>query len=146
MTLIHYIYKKEVMKIYCRSCEQVTEHRQKGLRNPVNVCNKCDITNMPIRLIKSNGETHHAKQVQFVEWSGEELGSRGKKLHDEPQVGFSCLLDPQYGYSFTWLTTPITEIISDESSKDTRTIVFRTKNSDYTLYIPAVTQQDTENN
>ena len=70
------------MKIYCRSCERVTKHRQKGLRNPVNVCNKCDITNMPVRLIKSNGETHLAKQVQFIEWSGEELGSRGKKLHD----------------------------------------------------------------
>lgn len=123
------------MKIYCRSCERVTKHQQKGLRNPVNVCNKCDTTNMPVRLIKSNGETHLAQQVQFVEWSGEELGSRGKKLHDNPQVGFSCILDPQYGYSYTWLTTPITEIISDVTDNNQRTITFQTKNSKYILYV-----------
>lgn len=123
------------MKIYCRSCERVTKHQQKGLRNPVNVCNKCDTTNMSVRLIKSNGETHLAQQVQFVEWSGEELGSRGKKLHDNPQVGFSCILDPQYGYSYTWLTTPITEIISDVTDNNQRTITFQTKNSKYILYV-----------
>ena len=85
---------------------------------------------MPIRLIKSNGETHHAKQVQFVEWSGEELGSRGKKLHDEPQIGFSCIMDPQYGYSYTWLTTPITEIVEEREGY----IKFNTQNSNYELF------------
>ena len=123
------------MKIYCRYCLKITKHRQKGLRSPVNVCNKCNITNMSIRLVKSNGETHYAQQVQFVEWSGEELGSRGKKLHDEPQVGFSCMLDPQYGYSYTWLTTSITEIISDKTDDGIRVIEFQTKNSKYNLYI-----------
>ena len=123
------------MKIYCRSCLKVTKHRQKGLRNPVNVCNKCDISNMPVRLVKSNGETHLGREVKFVEWKGEELGSLAKELHEQPQTGFSCLIDPQYGYSYTWLTTPIEEIVSDTKHEDVRTIEFQTKNSSYILYI-----------
>lgn len=123
------------MKVYCRQCDSITSHRQKGVRNPVNVCNKCDITNMPVTLIKSNGETHFAKQAKFVEWSTPELGSRGKQLHENPQVGFSCILDDQYGYQYTWLTTEITEIESDTTDKHIRTISFKTKNSSYKLYI-----------
>jgi hypothetical protein len=123
------------MKAYCRNCQKVTPHRQKGARNPVNVCNICDITNMPITLIKSNGETHFAKQVKFVEWSAPELGSRGKELHCDPQVGFSCLLDDHYGYQYTWLTTEITEIESDTTDEHIRCISFKTKNSSYKLYI-----------
>ena len=119
------------MKIYCRHCEKVTKHRQKGLRNPSNVCNKCNITNMPVTLIKSNGETHYGTQYKFVEWSGEELGSRAKKLHDEPQIGYSVIIDPQYEHQYTWLTTPITEIISNIKQE----IKFKTKNSEYTLHI-----------
>lgn len=123
------------MKIYCRYCDKVTKHHEKGLRTPVTVCDKCSGTNMPIALVKSNVEKHFATQVKFVEWSGEELGSRAKQLHEEPAVGFSCILDPQYAHQYTWLTTQITEIVSDETDKGIRKIVFRTKNSDYTLYI-----------
>ena len=32
-------------------------------------------------------------------------------MHEFPKVGFSIILDPQYGASFTWLTTQITEVI-----------------------------------
>jgi hypothetical protein len=133
----YYVYSSYIhnMKIYCKLCNKVTKHRQKGLRTPVNVCNKCNTTNMSITLVKSNGEKHYASQVQFVEWSGEELGSRGKKLYDDPQIGFSCIMDPQYGYQYTWLTTPIVEIVSDTTSKNQRTIIFKTNNSEYTLYI-----------
>lgn len=123
------------MKIYCRYCGKVTKHHEKGLRTPIIVCDVCWGTNMPITLVKSNGEKHFATQVKFVEWSGEELGSQGKQLHDEPQVGYSCILDPQYSYQYTWLTTPIVEIIEDKTEKSTRTITFKTKNSDYILYI-----------
>ncbi len=123
------------MKIYCRYCDKVTKHHEKGVRTPVNVCSKCNTTNMPITLIKSNGEMHFATQVKFVEWSAEELGSRAKQLHAEPALGFSCILDPQYSYQYTWLTTQITEIVSDDPGKDIRKIVFRTKNSEYSLYI-----------
>ena len=134
------------MKIYCKYCNKITKHHEKGLRTPVTVCNKCSGTNMPITLIKSNGEKHFGTQVKFVEWSGEELGSRAKQLHDEPQVEYSCIIDPQYSYQYTWLTTPITEIIEDKTEKDIRTITFKTKNSDYTLHICTTPQRENEIN
>ena len=87
-----------------------------------------------VKLVKSNGETHYGTQFKFIEWSGEEIGSRAKQMHEEPQVGFSVIIDPQR-LQFTWLTTSITEIISDEQVEDQRIITFKTKNSDYTLYI-----------
>jgi hypothetical protein len=124
------------MKVYCRQCDSVTSHRQKGVPRPVNVCNKCDITKTNIMLIREHdGLTKRGDQVKFVEWSAPELGSRGKKLHDEPQVGFSCIIDPQYSFQYTWLTTPITEIESDTMDKHIRCISFKTKNSSYKLYI-----------
>jgi len=123
------------MKMYCRTCDSITEHREKGLRDTVTVCNICDSTNMPITLIKSNGETHYGKQYKFIEWNGEEIGSRYKQLHDEPQVGFSVIIDPQYTFQYTWLTTTITEIESDVEFGDHRCITFKTKNSSYTLHI-----------
>jgi hypothetical protein len=89
---------------------------------------------MPVTIEKDNGETHHGAQVKFVEWNGEELGSRVKQLHEEPQVGFSVMLDPQY-FSYTWLTTPIKEIESDVEMGDFRCITFKTQNSNYKLYI-----------
>jgi hypothetical protein len=134
------------MKIYCKYCNKITKHHEKGLRTPVTVCNKCSGTNMPITLIKSNGEKHFGTQVKFVEWSAEELGSRAKQLHDEPQVEYSCIIDPQYAYQYTWLTTPITEIIEDKTEKDIRTITFKTKNSDYTLHICTTPQRENEIN
>jgi hypothetical protein len=90
---------------------------------------------MPITLMKSDGETHFGVKVKFVEWSAPELGSRGKELHDEPQVGFSCIIDPQYEYQYTWLTTEIVEIESDTTDKHIRIISFKTKNSSYKLHI-----------
>lgn len=120
------------MKRFCKDCQGQTSHRQKGLRPPVDVCNECDSTNSTYTLIKSNGETHRADQAKFVEWAGEELGSRGKKLHEFPKIGFSVLLDPQWGPSFTWLTTPIVEIV--ELKEDY--FKFTTKNSSYELFGP----------
>ena len=87
-----------------------------------------------VKLIKSNGATHYGTQFKFVEWSSDEIGSRAKQMYDEPQIGYSVIIDPQY-ISFTWLTTPITEIISDTSDNGSRSIQFKTKNSEYTLHI-----------
>ena len=122
------------MKTYCKYCSKITSHREKGLRERVIVCNKCDATNMPIAIVKSNGETHYGTQVKFVEFEGDEIGSRAKQLHEEPQVGFSVIIDPQYA-SYTWLTTPIKEIESDTTNGCIRSIAFKTQNSKYTLYI-----------
>jgi hypothetical protein len=125
---------EESLKIYCKDCDSITKHRQKGLRETLSICNTCDATNSPITIVKSNGETHRGTQVKFVEFEGDEIGSRAKQLHEEPQVGFSVILDPQYA-SYTWLTTPIKEIESDVEMGSFRCITFKTKNSDYKLYI-----------
>ena len=132
------------MKMYCKYCDSITQHHEKGLRTPVTVCDICNGTNMPITLVKSNGEKHFGTQVKFVEWSAEELGSRAKQLHDEPQVGYSCIIDPQYQYQYTWLTTPIAEIESDVEMGDFRCITFKTKNSEYKLHICTSPQQENE--
>jgi hypothetical protein len=126
---------EESLKIYCKDCKIVTEHRVKGARERVLVCNICNSTNMPVTLVKSNGEIHHGTQVKFIEWQGEELGSRAKKLHEEPQVGYSVIIDPQYRTQYTWLTTPIVEIESDVETETSRCITLKTKNSEYKLYI-----------
>ena len=126
---------EESLKIYCKNCESITEHRQKGLRDTVNICNTCDTTNMPVTLMKTNGEVHYGTQAKFVEWSEEELGSIGKQLQTEPQIGFSCIIDDHYGSQYTWLTTPITEIIELGWDLNSIWYQFKTKNSDYKLYI-----------
>jgi hypothetical protein len=122
------------MKTYCRDCKNVTEHRKKELIEQVFLCNTCDSTNMPIALIKANGETHYGSQCKFVEWEGEDLGSRARKFHDEPQVGYSIVIDPQY-VQFTWLTTPITQILQIGAGISYSFYKFKTNNSEYSLYI-----------
>jgi len=128
---------EESLKIYCRDCGSITEHRVKGARERVLVCNICNSTNMPITLVKNNGEIHHGIQVRFVEFEGDEIGSRAKQLHKEPQIGYSVILDPQYAL-YTWLTTPIKEIESDGEMRNSRCITFKTQNSDYKLYITKI--------
>lgn len=93
------------------------------------------VLDKPVILEKIGGGTCYGKQVKFVEWSGNTVGSRAKQLHDEPQVGYSCIIDPQYSYQYTWLTTEITEIESDVEVEDSRCITFKTKNSSYKLCI-----------
>ena len=61
--------------------------------------------------------------IKFIEWS--DLGS-GKAAHDTPAVGRSIVVDPIVGGSYVWLTSPITEVISDTK--------FKTVNSTYTLH------------
>lgn len=80
-----------------------------------------------------DGLMNRGDLVKFVEWQSPELGSKFKELHDEPQIGFSVIIDP-HRFSYTWLTTPITEIISDTVDKDIRCIEFKTENSNYKLY------------
>lgn len=61
--------------------------------------------------------------IKFLEFD-EETG-RGKALHDKPEVGFSIIVNPQYGVSYTWMTSVITEVISDTEVK--------TENSHYKI-------------
>lgn len=60
--------------------------------------------------------------VQFVEFDDNGFG---KKLHSNPEVGFSCIVNPHFGISYTWMTSVIIEVISDTE--------FKTKNSHYKI-------------
>ena len=121
------------MNAYCKYCQQVTPHRQKGTRHIEQVCDECDSSmKNPVSLIRErDGKMIPGTQVEFVEWN--ESG-KFKQLHDEPAVGFSCMIDPQY-IAYGWLTTEITEITSDTTEDTVRCIHFKTKNSNYKLYI-----------
>ena len=52
-----------------------------------------------------------------------------KEKHDEPAIGRSLMLDP-HRFSFTWLTTSITEILENQDDY----VKFRTRNSNYELW------------
>jgi hypothetical protein len=128
------------MKVYCKSCEKPTQHRQK-LHDIV--CNKCDICNYPIFLQRlGDGRSNVAKRLVWVEWTE---GGRGKAVHTEPQVGFSLCLGPytinsENGGSplasgYDWMTTEVTEIVEDKKSNEYRKIRFKTKNSEYVLHM-----------
>lgn len=58
------------------------------------------------RLVREHDGIVKVGRIGFVEW-----GEDGSfvDIHTEPQIGFSIMVDPQR-ISFTWLTTPITEI------------------------------------
>ena len=65
-------------------------------------------------------------EAVWVEW---DENNRFKSEHKKAQEGFSLLIDP-YGGSYSWLTTPVTEIITN--TKDL--VEFKTKNSHYKLH------------
>jgi hypothetical protein len=64
-----------------------------------------------------------ASVVKFIEWNED---GTGKSSHDEPAVGRSIIAGPMIGGNYKWMTTVITEIISENE--------FKTKNSTYTLH------------
>jgi len=67
-------------------------------------------------------------RVKYVEWNED---GTFKEAHLEPLVGRSVIVNPQY-LNYTWLTTPITEII--EESEEGTYLKFKTENSDYELF------------
>jgi hypothetical protein len=67
-----------------------------------------------------------ASRVGWIQWKEDD---RFKELHDEPAVNRSLILDPQYGPTYTWMTTTVTEILEQTDDK----ILFKTKNSLYLL-------------
>jgi hypothetical protein len=120
------------MEIYCAVCNEVKNHRPKGVPVVKLVCNTCDHINLPVALIKSDTDRHFGKRVIFIEW-GED--GRFKEKFEEPAVGRSCMIDPQYEQSFTWMTTEIIQILESTDINSLTTYRFKTQNSEYTLYI-----------
>ena len=72
-----------------------------------------------------DGLTMQSKDIKWLEWNEE---GRVKEDHNKPAVGRSLLMSPFNNY-FTWMTTDITEIVEERDDY----IIFRTRNSNYTL-------------
>lgn len=72
-------------------------------------------------LVRTNDGLRMKGEIAFVEFN--KFG-QGKKLHKKPKKGFACVVDRTLN-SYKWLTSEITEVISDKE--------FKTKNSHYTI-------------
>lgn len=70
--------------------------------------------------------TKHSEKVMWLEWTEE---GRFKSKHDEPSIGRSLIMSP-FNSSFTWQTTPITEIVEQKENY----LKFKTENSVYELF------------
>ena len=79
-------------------------------------------------LIRKNDDLK--KQSEKIFWIEFDKFGRFKEKHDEPDIDRSLLMSP-FNDFFTWQTTIIVEIIS----KEEKYVHFRTKNSEYELYI-----------
>jgi len=73
------------------------------------------------KLIRERDNLIKEGEIMFIEY----IDGFNNVLHKTPRIGYSIIVDPQYGRSFTWLTTPITEIISYNR--------FKTENSVYII-------------
>ena len=81
----------------------------------------------PYKLVRErDGLTHYARQIG---WIGFNEDDTFKEKHDEPAIGRSLMLDP-HRFSFTWLTTSVTEIVEQREDY----IKFNTLNSTYELW------------
>lgn len=68
-----------------------------------------------------------SEKFGWIEWNED---STFKAIHDKPGIDRSLILDP-HRMSYTWMTSVITEIISETENE----IEFKTKNSHYRLLI-----------
>lgn len=73
-----------------------------------------------------DGKMFIAKSIKWIRWKDD---GRFDKMFSKPQVGFSCIVDPELGEAYTWLTTRITSM-EKVSNNELR---FKTKNSTYVL-------------
>ena len=73
-----------------------------------------------------DGLVKKAKKVIYIEWNDD--SGTFKSKHDEAAIGRSLMLDSN-NFNYTWLTTPIVEILEEKD----KYIKFRTENSTYEL-------------
>lgn len=73
-----------------------------------------------------DGLTHLAHNILWIEWDG--IGMVNQTF-DKPSIDKSLVLDP-YRITYTWLTTPITEIVEEKENY----VKFKTENSVYELF------------
>jgi len=117
-------------KLYCKRCKKETVHNPKldALKEGYMVCDECSIMNHYCTLLKPDDESFIKTSIgmAWTEWNEDKTH---KANHDKPDIGLSLLMTP-FTFSFTWLTTPITEIIEEREDY----VKFKTENSTYELY------------
>lgn len=75
---------------------------------------------------ESDGKIVYGSSKGWVEW---DENNSFKKIHDEPAVGRSLILDPN-SLVYAWLTTQVVEILDEQEGY----IKFTTLNSVYELF------------
>lgn len=117
-------------KLYCTGCKKTTTHNPKlsAVMAGYLVCDKCSKMNGFCSLIKVGDDNFekHSKEIKWVEFDG----GVGKGLHDKPNIGYSLMMSPFNPFSFTWMTTVVTEIIEESDNY----VHFKTENSEYKLH------------
>ena len=87
-----------------------------------------DIITVNYKLVREgDGLTLTASTIKWIQWK---KNGQYSKSFPNPAVGRSLLFEPNR-INYTWLTTPVTEIIEQKEGY----IKFRTKNSIYELEI-----------
>ena len=80
------------------------------------------------KLTKPN-DPSFLKTGEKVKWLEFNENGTFKESFDEPAIDRSLIINHHFGSLFTWQTTTVTEIISQDENE----IVFKTKNSLYKL-------------
>jgi hypothetical protein len=92
--------------LYCEECSGVPTHAYKLIR-------------------EGDGRTCNGNKIGWILWNED---GTFKELLEQPQVGASCIVDPNKGPYYTWLTTSVQSFIEEGEE-----ITFNTKNSKYKL-------------
>ena len=69
----------------------------------------------------NDNKTFEVDSYRFIDF---DENGRGKKLKKKPKIGRALILPP-YNYFYSWLTSEITEVITNYN--------FKTKNSTYDI-------------
>ena len=108
----------------CNTCRKIITE---GLTEDL-YCDDCGGDKPEYVLTRQDGLIKAGKKASWIEWNKD--GS-GKALHESPAVGRSFALDLSGPFLYTWMTTDVTEIISESDTQ----IEFKTTNSTYILNI-----------
>lgn len=107
--------------LYCEECDPVYYKAKQEEELEIDYDDEAKY-----RLYRSDGLQKRGHNVMWIEWNEDRTF---KAVHKDPAVGRSLIIDGN-GFTYTWLTTPIKEILEQKENF----INFTTKNSQYKLY------------
>jgi hypothetical protein len=109
---------------------QMTDQEKNAMKGlellPPAFCSKCATGVHYVLTRVEDGLMFNSCSVKWVKWKED---GRFEKLYARPKIGFSCIVDPEYGSQYTWLTTTIESMTKISANE----LQFKTKNSTYIL-------------